>query len=64
VLAEESDYNQFYERALTNIRNRNTLAHQAGIRSSTQGNAEKMQAAKDYYANVRTNVSSLHCEMC
>ena len=40
-----------YEEALDNLRNRRPLPKPAGL-----NNAEKEQLARDYYANVRTNV--------
>lgn len=43
--------NNIYEEALDNLRNRKPLPKPAGL-----GTAEKEQLARDYYANVRTNV--------
>ena len=53
ILAEPADVNQMYDEVLNNLRTRKSIAKPNG----TQSNAEKEQQAKDYYANVRTNVS-------
>ncbi|KAF9263413.1 glycosyltransferase family 2 protein [Marasmius fiardii PR-910] len=58
------DANTVYETAITNLRNRNApppkkVKGQAPVKKPPPrpvNNAEKEQAAKDYYANVRTNV--------
>lgn len=57
VPAEPADANDIYEEALDNLKNRKPPAPKKQSASVT--NAEKEQAAKDYYANVRTNVSQL-----
>ncbi|RDB24703.1 Chitin synthase 3 [Hypsizygus marmoreus] len=54
VLAEAADMNGIYEEALTNLRTRKPVVKGGG--GAGQSNGEKEQAAKDYYANVRTNV--------
>ncbi|KII92534.1 glycosyltransferase family 2 protein [Plicaturopsis crispa FD-325 SS-3] len=54
MLAEAADVNGLYEEALGNLRNRKVAA--APRAKSVPSPAEKEQAAKDYYANVRTNV--------
>ena len=48
---DATDVNIIYEEALDNLRNRKTLPKPNGL-----SNGEKEQLAKDYYANVRTNV--------
>ncbi|KAI0339791.1 hypothetical protein BDW22DRAFT_1431288 [Trametopsis cervina] len=55
VLADVADADEMYEESLTNIRNRKPT----GKKSKTPpvlSSAEQEQAAKDYYASVRTNV--------
>ncbi|KAG5647067.1 hypothetical protein DXG03_001437 [Asterophora parasitica] len=52
--AEAADVNSIYEEALTNLRTRKPAMKKGA--GSAQAMAEKEQAAKDYYANVRTNV--------
>ncbi|KAI0769728.1 chitin synthase-domain-containing protein [Trametes elegans] len=52
VPTDAADVNSLYEEALDNLKNRKPLA-KASTGPST---AEKEQLAKDYYANVRTNV--------
>ncbi|KAH9847147.1 chitin synthase-domain-containing protein [Lenzites betulinus] len=52
VPTDAADVNSIYEEALDNLKNRKPLA-KASAGLST---AEKEQLAKDYYANVRTNV--------
>jgi hypothetical protein len=53
MLTEAADVNSLYEEALFNVKNKKPLpAKGNGILS----NSEKEQNAKDYYANVRTNV--------
>ncbi|PIL35857.1 hypothetical protein GSI_01517 [Ganoderma sinense ZZ0214-1] len=51
VPTDATDVNIIYEEALDNLRNRRPLPKPAGL-----SNAEKEQLARDYYANVRTNV--------
>ncbi|RPD57628.1 glycosyltransferase family 2 protein [Lentinus tigrinus ALCF2SS1-7] len=51
VPTDATDVNIIYEEALDNLRNRKPLPKPVGL-----GTAEKEQLAKDYYANVRTNV--------
>ena len=52
MLAEAADANDMYEEALSNLKHRTPVSRgKAG-----PSNAEKEQAAKDYYAGVRTNV--------
>ncbi|CCL99083.1 uncharacterized protein FIBRA_01097 [Fibroporia radiculosa] len=52
VLTDAADVNGMYEESLLNLK------HKKPVPKSSTGNslAEKEQAAKDYYANVRTNV--------
>ncbi|TDL25938.1 hypothetical protein BD410DRAFT_764173 [Rickenella mellea] len=52
VLAEAADVNQMYDEALYNIKTRK----QPVKPSNVPNDAERDQTAKDYYANVRTNV--------
>ncbi|KAH7921400.1 glycosyltransferase family 2 protein [Leucogyrophana mollusca] len=52
MLAEAADANGIYEEALDNLKHRKPAANKSNVPSL----AEKEQAAKDYYANVRTNV--------
>jgi chitin synthase len=54
VLTEAADVNSMYEEALLNLKNRKTAFPKQNIAVS---NAEKELIARDYYANVRTNVS-------
>ena len=55
MLSEPSDVNQMYDEALSNLKLRKPNAKpQVG-----PSEAEKEQKAKDYYANVRTNVSEI-----
>ncbi|KAG6840754.1 hypothetical protein C0991_004604 [Blastosporella zonata] len=55
MLTEAADVNQIYEEALTNLKTRKpAVTKKAGGGAPTI--AEREQAAKDYYANVRTNV--------
>ncbi|KAJ6586867.1 chitin synthase [Mycena vulgaris] len=49
---DKADMNNIYEEALSNLKNRKPAFSQ----NTTMSNTEKDQAAKDYYANVRTNV--------
>lgn len=53
MLSEPADVNQMYDEALHNLKTRKP----ASKPSLGTSNAEKEQNAKDYYANVRTNVS-------
>ncbi|EGO00075.1 glycosyltransferase family 2 protein [Serpula lacrymans var. lacrymans S7.3] len=52
MLAEAADANDIYEEAIENLKHRKPTANKSAVVS----NVEKEQAAKDYYANVRTNV--------
>jgi chitin synthase len=53
MFTEAADVNSLYEEALVNLKNRKPLPTKGnGILT----NSEKEQNAKDYYANVRTNV--------
>ncbi|KAI0312347.1 glycosyltransferase family 2 protein [Amylostereum chailletii] len=54
MLAEAADANALYEEAIQNLKHRTPVIRGGGGLS----NAEKEQAAKDYYAGVRTNVST------
>ncbi|OBZ70856.1 Chitin synthase 3 [Grifola frondosa] len=54
VLTDAADVNSIYEEALDNMKNRKPLARARATNGLSV--AEKEQAAKDYYANVRTNV--------
>ncbi|KAJ7072377.1 glycosyltransferase family 2 protein [Mycena amicta] len=49
---DQADMNNIYEEALSNIRNRKP----AYTQNAPMSNSERDQIAKDYYANVRTNV--------
>ncbi|KAH9942456.1 chitin synthase-domain-containing protein [Epithele typhae] len=51
VPTDATDVNLLYEEALDNVRNRKPIPKAQGLNS-----AEKEQLARDYYANVRTNV--------
>ena len=53
IMTEPSDVNQMYDTTLSNLRERKPLPKPTMGPSET----EKEQQAKDYYANVRTNVS-------
>jgi chitin synthase len=58
---DKADMNNIYEEALSNLKNRKPAFSQNTVMS----NSEKDQAAKDYYANVRTNVSFFSlCSVC
>ena len=48
---DATDVNELYEEALDNVRNRKPLPKAHGL-----SDAQKEELAKDYYANVRTNV--------
>lgn len=53
MLTEPADVNELYEEALVNLKNRKPLPVKGnGVLSIP----EREQNAKDYYANVRTNV--------
>lgn len=54
VLADVADANEMYEESLANLRDRKPIPDPEGTGSYA---AEKEQAARDYYASVRTNVS-------
>jgi hypothetical protein len=54
MATDKADMNNIYEEALSNLKNRKP----AFSPNTAMSNTEKDQAAKDYYANVRTNVSS------
>ncbi|KIO22851.1 glycosyltransferase family 2 protein [Tulasnella calospora MUT 4182] len=54
IVAEPGDVNTAYLEALNNIKTRRPLPGADSNRAKSQ--AEKEQATKDYYANVRTNV--------
>ena len=53
MLTEAADVNSIYEEALLNLKNRKPAVPKS---NAAIGQAEKEQGAKDYYANVRTNV--------
>jgi chitin synthase len=53
MLTEAADVNSLYEEALDNLKNRKPAAKKSKAPVSL---AEKEQNAKEYYANVRTNV--------
>jgi chitin synthase len=58
MLAEPADVNDLYEEALRNLKG-HKFANKAAKKAAgftPMTNAEKEQRAKDYYANVRTNV--------
>ncbi|KAG5639102.1 hypothetical protein H0H81_006691 [Sphagnurus paluster] len=57
MLTEAADVNNLYEEALTNLRTRKPAVPKGSGAPPTI--AEKEQTAKDYYANVRTNVGRL-----
>ncbi|KAF8650440.1 hypothetical protein AX16_005243 [Volvariella volvacea WC 439] len=54
VIAEPAHANDIYEEALDNLKNRRPPPNKPSTAQATL--AEKEAAAKDYYANVRTNV--------
>lgn len=61
MLSSPADVNSIYEEALENLRLRN-MGEKGGEKKKPEKvltDAEKEMAAKDYYANVRTNVSDL-----
>lgn len=53
MATDKADVNNIYEEALSNLKTRKP----AFSKNTAMSNSEKDQAAKDYYANVRTNVS-------
>lgn len=55
MITEPADINNIYGEALDNIRNKKPLD---GPKTSVS-TAEQEQAAKEYYANIRTNVGTL-----
>ena len=54
VSTDAADIDGIYDEALSNIKYRKPIVKA----NNGTSDAEKEQAAKDYYANVRTNVSS------
>lgn len=58
MLTEAADVNSIYEESLANLRDRVPVNNGKGKGKGrpTMTTAEKENAAKDYYANVRTNV--------
>ena len=54
MLTEAADVNSIYEESLSNLRDRVPIDNPKG--KALPSIAEKEQAAKDYYANVRTNL--------
>ncbi|EIW82657.1 glycosyltransferase family 2 protein [Coniophora puteana RWD-64-598 SS2] len=54
MVAGVADMNSIYEEAIDNLKHRKPLPSKGSTLALNQ--AEKEQAAKDYYANVRTNV--------
>ena len=54
MLTEVADVNSIYEESLANLRDRVPIDNGKG--KGLPSIAEREQAAKDYYANVRTNV--------
>ena len=54
MLTEAADVNSIYEESLSNLRDRVPIDNPKG--KGLPSIAEKEQAAKDYYANVRTNL--------
>lgn len=56
MFTEAADVNSLYEEALFNLKNRKPLPTKG---NGLLTNSEREQNAKDYYANVRTNVSSV-----
>lgn len=57
MLTEAADVNSLYEEALFNLKHRKPLPIKG---NGMVSNAEREQNAKDYYANVRTNVGQFH----
>ena len=60
MFTEAADVNSMYEEALLNLKHRKAAAPRV---PAVLGHAEEEQIAKDYYANVRTNVSFV-CFFC
>lgn len=58
MITEEADANALYDEATTNLKYRAPVIRPDDSRVLA---VEKEQAAKDYYASVRTNVSALCC---
>lgn len=58
MITEEADANALYDEATTNLKYRAPVIRPDDSRVLA---VEKEQAAKDYYASVRTNVSTLCC---
>lgn len=56
MLTEVADVNNIYEESLANLRDRVPIKSGKGKKNGIVSIAEKESAAKDYYANVRTNV--------
>jgi chitin synthase len=56
VLAEAAHVNSMYEEALLNLKHRKAVTPKP--LPAVINHVEQEQIAKDYYANVRTNVSS------
>jgi len=54
MLTEVADVNSIYEEALSNLRDRVPIDNGKG--KGQLSVAEREHAARDYYANVRTNV--------
>ena len=54
MLTEAADVNSIYEESLSNLRDRVPIDNPKG--KGLPSVAEREQAAKDYYANVRTNL--------
>ncbi|KXN90875.1 Chitin synthase 3 [Leucoagaricus sp. SymC.cos] len=55
LFSDSADMNELYEEALTNLRDRKPVQG-TNKKNRVRSDAEKEQAAKDYYASVRTNV--------
>ena len=61
MLSSPADVNSIYEEALENLRLRN-MGEKGKVKNKPEKiltDAEKEMAAKDYYANVRTNVGNV-----
>ena len=56
MLTEVADVNNIYEESLANLRDRVPIKSGKGKKNGIMSIAGKESAAKDYYANVRTNV--------
>jgi chitin synthase len=61
MITEEADANALYDEATNNLKYRAPVIRAEDNRVSS---VEKEQAAKDYYANVRTNVNSCFGPAC